>query len=103
MINARLEMIYEFGDDRLEVSDIKCAWVKCHGKEHLLRLGFTEKEFMTFMEGLDFYYDNTLERRVLFGTIWLKDGSWLDRRWDGIMGTDTWTFFRTPCVPDKLI
>ena len=65
-----------------------------------LKENWNNDEWLAFLEGLRFNYDDGFGSQHLFGVVWFKDGSWLERyEYDGSEG---WVFKRTPDVPQVL-
>lgn len=65
-----------------------------------LKENWNNDEWLAFLEGLRFNYDDGFGSQHLFGIVWFKDGSWLERyEYDGSEG---WVFKRTPDVPQVL-
>jgi hypothetical protein len=65
-----------------------------------LKENWNNDEWLAFLEGLRFNYDDGFGSQHLFGVVWFKDGSWLERyEYDGSEG---WVLKRTPDVPQVL-
>lgn len=65
-----------------------------------LKENWSNDEWLAFLEGLRFNYDDGFGSQHLFGVIWFKDGSWLERsEYDG---SENWVLKRTPDVPQLL-
>jgi hypothetical protein len=66
-----------------------------------LKVNYTEKEFESFLESLDFEYDAGFGLQELFGTVWLEDGTWLTRgEYDG---SEWWEYHKLPEIPAELL
>jgi hypothetical protein len=87
---------------------VKCASIN-HGKEWdvsqhatvILPVKHTKKQEVNFFKQLDFEYDNGYGGQELFGYVWLKDGTWLERgEYDG---SKWWEYKRTPDIPKELL
>ena len=53
----------------------------------------------SFLESLDYTYDAGYGGQELFGTIWLKDGSWYSRgEYDG---AEWWEHNKLPQIPKE--
>ncbi|HAY89148.1 MAG TPA: hypothetical protein DCY51_06890 [Bacteroidetes bacterium] len=53
-----------------------------------------------FLDSLDFEYPNGYGLQYLYGTVWMKDGSWLERKeYDG---SEWWVCKKTPKIPEHL-
>lgn len=65
-----------------------------------LKENWNNDEWLAFLEGLRFNYDNGFGSQELFGVVWFKDGSWLERyEYDG---SEKWILKRTPDIPQIL-
>ena len=65
-----------------------------------LKENWNNDEWLAFLEGLRFNYDDGFGPQELFGVVWFKDGSWLERyEYDG---SEKWILKRTPDVPQIL-
>ncbi len=100
MANAKKELI-----EVLEKINgtIKCATI--YEYEHdsetkqLPQLHTKEQE-IKFFESLDFNYNSGYCGQNLFGTVWLTDGTWLERgEYDG---SEWWDHKQCPTIPDNL-
>jgi hypothetical protein len=107
MINAKKELVKELDNiaKRYSVS-VKCALVtyESHYKEShsysSLPIGFELDEFLSFLEELDFDYNNGHGGQHLHGTVWFDDGSWMERgEYDG---SEWWEYKTTPEIPEDL-
>jgi len=65
-----------------------------------LPVNFTEGQYLTFLEKINFNYNSGYGGQELFGTIWNNDGSWLERgEYDG---SEWWNYRCYPEIPDYL-
>lgn len=96
MINAKQEFLEATTD-----SDVIAAIVKYRGKTFLLRENYTLEQLNRFLDNLDFSYDNGYGGQELFGTVWLKNGKWLDR--DEYDGSEWWEMRKMPAIPLVLL
>lgn len=83
-------------------SNPKKVWIEepMFDKIIILKENWNNDEWLAFLEGLRFNYDDGFDSQHLFGVVWFKDGSWLERyEYDGSEG---WVFKRTPDVPQVL-
>jgi hypothetical protein len=65
-----------------------------------LKENWSNDEWLTFLEDLRFKYDDGFGSQDLFGVVWFKDGSWLERyEYDG---SECWVLKRTPDIPKDL-
>ena len=103
-MNAKKELLVELKNPK----DILCAtitfgqmWYEPEGKKHLiLKLDYTPTELAQFLVYLDFDYDAGYGTQELHGTVWLKDGTWLDRgEYDG---SEWWIHQMLPEIPNEL-
>ena len=84
---------------------IKCATIERDSGGHFynvnLKVDWTDEEFKTFLDQMDFEYDSGYGVQELFGIIWLTDGTWLERsEYDG---SEWWSHKSLPKIPDHLI
>jgi hypothetical protein len=102
MINAKQEFLKYVGDT-VVCADIEYRpiWSDDTSKTFILKCGHTKEEFDQFLDSLDFEYDNGYGSQVLFGTVWFRDGSWMERgEYDG---SEWWELRRRPEIPQELI
>lgn len=66
----------------------------------ILKENWTNDEWLRFLDGLQFNYDDGFGSQHLFGVVWFKDGSWLER--EEYDGSEGWVLKRTPDVPQVL-
>lgn len=89
---------------------VKCAMVTTDdvwGEKELtdddvfkLPEGYTDEQYQAFLSKLDFEYDDGYGGQVVFGTIWMDDGTWLTRgEYDG---SEWWQVHKSPAIPDIL-
>lgn len=77
-------------DDEVETTDVSVT----------LGLGYTKADYDLFIKMLDVEYDDGYGGQELFGTIWLKDGTWMDRgEYDG---SEWWEHQTCPKIPEEL-
>jgi hypothetical protein len=88
-------------------SNVKCASIK-HGPDFgdvtqaqiELKEGYSDAELDAFLDSLDFEYENGYGCQELFGTVWLNDGTWLERgEYDG---SEWWEHRVCPEIPETL-
>lgn len=85
----------------VEISEILCASIRIHGKYNSLiakvelKKNYSDEELSEFLE--KFNINNESEVYSFYGTIWLKDGSWMWRDRDG------WEWTAMPEIPQELI
>jgi len=84
-----------------EISYQDCWEHEIPGSEHKLPITYTEEEYNSFVDSLDFEYDHGYGGQELFGTVWFKDGTWADRgEYDG---SEWWQNHVCPIVPKSLL
>lgn len=84
------------------LSNPKKAWIDepVYDKIITLKENWSNDEWLAFLEGLRFNYDDGFGSQHLFGVVWFKDGSWLERsEYDG---SEKWVLKCTPDVPSIL-
>jgi len=101
-MNAKTEFI-----ELVEGKEVKCAAInyqECWDKRNpdsLLPIGYDQEQYNQFIESLDYDYDNGYGGQSLFGTVWLKDGTWATRgEYDG---SEWWDHHDCPEIPKELI
>jgi len=108
MVNAKEELEYHI-EKIGGISQVKCAKIGyggrpgllAHDEEYALKVGFSEEDYLEFINSLDFGYNNGYGSQKFFGTVWLKDGSWLGRgEYDG---SEWWEHFKTPEIPEEIV
>jgi len=103
MINARDEFVKSVGETSRQVMAAKIE--HCNRGHYsfvnvLLRDQYSAEEYEEFLSQLDFDYDNGYGRQCLYGTIWLRDGSWMERyEYDG---SEEWVWKIRPPLPPEL-
>jgi hypothetical protein len=66
-----------------------------------LKVGYSEQEYLQFLEQLNFKYNSGFGGQELFGTVWLSDGTWLSRgEYDG---SEWWDYNKLPEIPNELL
>lgn len=65
-----------------------------------LKENWSNDEWLAFLEGLRFNYDDGFGSQHLFGAVWFKDGSWLERY--EYNGSEGWVLKRIPDIPQDL-
>lgn len=65
-----------------------------------LKENWTNDEWLRFLDGLQFNYDDGFGSQHLFSVVWFKDGSWLER--EEYDGSEGWVLKRTPDIPQIL-
>ena len=104
-MNAKDELL----EDLLNKPKVKCAkiltgneWDEDEEKRQIpLKVNHTEEDWHTFLNNLNFTYDNGFGSQELFGILWFEDGSWLERyEYDG---SEYWTHKTCPKIPAEII
>ena len=92
-MNAKDEFL-----DHVKGKSVKAAEISC-GEKFLLLEGFDEADYVSFINDLDFEYDESYGTQELFGTIWYEDGTWSDRgEYDG---SEWWEYRKCPPLPGE--
>lgn len=107
-MNAKQELLR-----LINPNEIKCALIY-EGEQYnyetlqydvsekkILKVNHTEEELNSFLNSLDFNYDNGYGGQELFGTVWMNDGTWLERgEYDG---SEWWEHKICPVINDELL
>lgn len=97
MKNARKELLQAVKN----TAKIKCALITYgileYKIEKVLKLNHTNEQYDEFLNSLDFVYDNEYGGQLLYGTVWLEDGTWLSRREHE--GSEWWEHNVLPDIP----
>lgn len=71
-----------------------------HNGDYILKQNHTKGDMIAFLDKLDFEYSNGYGGQELFGTIWMKDGTWMTRgEYDG---SEWWEYNKCPDLPDSV-
>lgn len=93
-INAKSEFLNTVSSFKVITSLITCK-----GTEYILKTEYTDKEYLDFLNSLDFKYDNGYGGKELYGTIWGENGIWCSRgEYDG---SEWWETNKYPQIHDK--
>jgi hypothetical protein len=113
MINAKKEFL-----DITKDVEVLCAVVNVCGNEGksywapldskpikdkslMLPVDYTQEEYQNFLNELNFKYDNSWGHLYINGTIWLKDGRWIERlEYDG---SEWYKLVERPEIPEQCI
>jgi len=90
------------------VAEILCAkiefdkdWNDKVQKTIKLSCNYSKEQLEQFYKELDFDYDSGYGGQMLFGIVWLKDGTWLSRgEYDG---SEWWEHNKLPSIPKELL
>jgi hypothetical protein len=106
-MNARkeLERTVELSNSRIVCATIvaNCTFGEFDGSNDKITLmyNYTPEELEEFMSKLDFDYDDGYGMQYLNGTVWLENGTWLERgEYDG---SEWWYLKSTPKIPAFLM
>ena len=94
-------------EEFLEVTkglQVKCCQIcfMCEENAGVIKLpvNFSNEDYFNFLEAINKDYDDGFGCQNLFGTIWLKDGMYIDRHeYDG---SEEWVIRKVPEIPDYL-
>lgn len=86
--------------------NIRCAFITYSptfddkdDQDIILKDNHSKKDLAAFLRALSFEYDNGYGRQFIYGTVWLKDGNWLERReYDG---SEWWVHQVLPKLPKE--
>ena len=99
MISAYEEFMGKLESYKKDKNNVKCAHIECRDKDIILKVDFTDEEYEQFLKDLDFKYDAGYGYQELYGMVWFKDNSWLERyEYDGSEG---WRYKKYPEI-DKV-
>ena len=63
----------------------------------ILPIGYSDEQFESFLNLLDFEYDNGFGVQEVYGNIWYANGCWSDRsEYDG---SECWKYISKPEIP----
>jgi hypothetical protein len=102
MINAKDEFI-----DHIQDRNILCVSIQ-YGDPYyrdyinlFLPCGYSDSLFESFLDSLNFNYNDGFGSQELFGCIWYKDGTWSVREVDGVL--EWWSYRYVPKIPKELL
>lgn len=100
-MNAKVEFLIEVkGKPCVKCVEIYTESLYGEKEVFLLKVGYTKEEYEEFLSKLDFEYEDGYGVQVLFGTIWLEDGTWFSRgEYDGL---EWWVYNKVPVIPEEL-
>lgn len=104
MENALEELYDKLIEIKKRYNDIQCAYVYFEDYENKVEMcslpeNYTEEELAGFQNYLNIEYNSGFGSQVLFGEVFFKDGSWLERSEDD--GIEWWTHRKCE-IPDFL-
>ena len=96
-MNAKVELLEELKDLGKE---IKCARIETRegSIRYDLPTNYTEMQKEEFLRRIDFEYDDGYGEQIIFGYVWLTDGTWLER--DEYDGKEWWAHKECPTIPE---
>ena len=97
MKNAKEELL-SIVDSKAVMPYILCAYIRLDSSDKtiVLKRGYTDDELAAFMCKLDFEYNHSYGVQEVYGTVWFKDGTWMDRcEYDG---SEWWEYRRCPDI-----
>jgi hypothetical protein len=101
-MNAKQELLHEL--NTLSPVTIKCATisVRAHYENPFVKAQLkVGGDLTTFLNQLDFDYDDGYGIQELYGIVWLSDGTWLSRgEYDG---SEWWVHCTVPQIPPELL
>jgi hypothetical protein len=87
MINCKEEFLFHIKDKH-----VKCALISGN-IDYILKVGYTQQEWNSFLEQLNFEYDDGFGTQFLYGIIWY-DNTWSERcEYDG---SEWWEYREYP-------
>ena len=101
MRNAKVEFLKAVEDQ----GGVKCASIQFDDNEPqtsiVLKVNHSEQDYDDFLDRLNFNYNNGFGRQMIFGTIWLKNGTWVSRgEYDG---SEWWRHNVIPDIPNECL
>lgn len=91
---------YEFDRIRDVTAETLIKHSEMFDKMVVLKENWNAVEWCEFLTELNFNYNNYANRQFLYGFVWFKDGSWLERYFGGSF--EHWVHKRTPDIPIEL-
>ena len=100
-MNAKEELLSEIGALQVIAATISMDYIS-RGTSGAwnLKVGHSSDDWLEFLKNLDFEYVDGFRYPCLLGTVWLSDGTWLDR--GHCNGTEWWVHRVCPEIPDSL-
>lgn len=102
---AVIGLSYDCPDDDVELilrnpKNYKGDGLKFH-RVAVLKENWSNEDWLNFLEALQFNYDESYCSQELFGVVWFKDGTWLERgEYDGV---EWWEYKTIPAIPAELV
>ena len=110
--NPKKDLLEEFKGKSVVTSGIRCAAIKftnfMKGLENAdtwfyLKEGYTAKEYIAFLKALDFDYDADRWEYSVWGTVWLDDGTWMERHEIEGLLSEVWMHYSLPEIPKECL
>lgn len=103
-MNAKNELV-DFLDPELEIRCASIRFEPYYSQDthvHIvLKDNHSPEDYLSFLDKLDFEYEEGFGIQLLYGTVWLEGGSWLDRgEYDG---SEWWEHRVCPEIPSECI
>ena len=103
-LEEKLFKIYGRGyDSKILAAEIMCyedVFKKKHVDLPVVSEPHSLEQVHYFFDSLDFSYNDGYGNQNLHGTVWLKDGTWLERaEYDG---SEWWEHKKAPQIPNRL-
>jgi hypothetical protein len=100
MTNLREEVIEVTKNEVIRCAEIKVMIDYDTYENYDLHLNHTTDELESYLNSLNLEYDSGYGTQHVYGTIWLENGSWLERsEYDG---SEHWRYVTEPTIPNKL-
>jgi hypothetical protein len=99
MTNAKAEFLEHVQGQQVICAEIQKGYYE-PSSVAVLRLGYSNEDYLEFLDKLDFFYDDGYGGQELYGTIWYADGTWSSRgEYDG---SEWWEHNVCPDILDNL-
>jgi hypothetical protein len=104
--NAKDELLEALGDNKIKAAEISYNLTQLISSKKVptvnlsLSVGYSQEEFKSFLNALNFVYDASFGGNDFDGTIWLMDQTWIER--DGYDGSSWWVHRQKPEIPSYL-
>lgn len=93
--NAKDELLILINPENILAANIELEFTR-----HILIKDASPAQLENFLSSLDSEYDSGHGTQQLFGTVWLRDGGWLQR--GEYNGREWWTPMMRPEIPECL-
>jgi len=97
-----LQVIKQAGNDIPICADITLQnyYDEYSDNRYTLKCKYTEEEYNSFLESLNFEYSNGFGSQNLYGTIWFEGARWAER--EDYDGSEWWELRAYPTIPEEL-